>query len=153
MIPEQHRKKAAWVAIATAAIGGAEGLRTVAYLDPVSIPTACFGETLGVEMGQVYTVEQCKEMLGNRLEEFGRGVDSCTKVALPPYRKAALVSFAYNVGVANYCQSTLVRKLNAGDTVGACNELSKWTKARGITLPGLVTRREQERLMCMRELT
>lgn len=150
---DAKRKKAAWVGVAIAAIGGFEGLRTVAYLDPVSIPTACFGETLGVEMGQVYTVEQCKEMLGNRLEEFGRGVDSCTKVALPPYRKAALVSFAYNVGVANYCQSTLVRKLNAGDTVGACNELSKWTKARGITLPGLVTRREQERLMCMRELT
>ena len=153
MIPEQHRKKAAWVAIATAAVGGFEGLRTVAYRDPVGIPTACFGETLGVKMGQEYTVEQCRDMLGNRVEEFGRGVDGCTKVALPPVRKAALVSFAYNVGVQNYCGSTLVRKLNAGDTVGACNELSKWTKAKGITLPGLVKRREQERLMCMKELT
>ena len=63
MASEQAKKKAAWITIAVAAVGGFEGLRTVAYKDPVGIPTACFGETLGVEMGQEYTVEQCREMV------------------------------------------------------------------------------------------
>jgi lysozyme len=59
------------------------------------------------------------------------------------------VSFAYNVGGGNYCGSTLVRKLNAGDTAGACNELTRWTRAKGIVLPGLVKRREAERQLCL----
>jgi hypothetical protein len=32
---------------------------------------------------------------------------------------------------------------------GACDELLRWTKAKGITLPGLVKRREQERELCL----
>ena len=147
------KQRATWVAICVACTGTFEGLRTVAYRDPVGIPTVCFGETDGVKLGDKFTVEQCKDMLGERVLEFGRGVDRCTKPALPPTRKAALTSFAYNVGVEAYCGSTLVRKLNAGDTMGACNELLKWTKAKGITLPGLVKRREQERAMCMEGIT
>lgn len=144
-----QRKTAAWLSICVGCVAGAEGLRTVAYKDPVGIPTACFGETLNIKMGDKFTVEQCKEMLGTRVEEFGRGVDRCVTVALPPARKAALVSFSYNVGTDAFCRSTLVKKLNAGDTVAACNELMRWTTAKGIKLPGLVKRREQERDLCL----
>lgn len=154
MIPEQHRKKAAWVVVVTSMLFAEEGVRTVAYRDPVGIPTACVGETLGVRMGQTYTVEQCKDMLDTRLlTVFGPGVDRCIKHPLPPLRKAAYVSFEYNVGVDAFCNSTLARKENAGDVVGACDELLKWTKARGITLPGLVKRRQEEREMCLRSLS
>lgn len=152
MIPPQHRKKAAWLAICVGCVAGAEGVRTVAYKDPVGIPTACFGETQGVRMGQTYTLEQCQEMLGKRVEEFGRAVDSCVIVPVPPRRKAALVSFTYNVGKDAFCRSTLVVKLNAGDVRGACDQLLRWTTAKGIQLPGLVKRREQERELCLAEL-
>ena len=144
-----RKKTAAWLSICIGCVAGAEGLRTVAYKDPVGIPTVCFGETLGVKMGDAFTPEQCRQMLGSRVEEFGRGVDACVKVDLPPARKAALVSFAYNVGTDAFCKSTLVRKLNAGETVAACNELMRWTMAKGIKLPGLVKRREQERELCL----
>jgi lysozyme len=92
-------------------------------------------------------------MLAESLEIASRGVDSCVRTYLPDTRRAALVSFAYNVGVTNLCGSTLVRKLNAGDTRGACNELSRWTRAKGIELPGLIKRREAERQMCLEGLT
>ena len=151
MTPEQ-RKRASWVAICVACLVPFEGLRQVAYMDPVGIPTVCFGETRGVELGQGYTKEQCKEMLGNRVLEFGAAVDRCTPVPMPPERKAALVSFAYNVGVSSYCSSTLARLLNSGDPIGACNQLSRWTKAKGFELPGLVKRRELERQMCLKGL-
>jgi lysozyme len=52
------------------------------------------------------------------------------------------------VGTEAFCKSTLARKLNAGDPA-ACDELLRWTTAKGIQLPGLVKRREQERALCL----
>lgn len=145
------RKAVTWGAIAVSCVAGFEGLRTVAYRDPVGIPTVCFGETKGVKMGDRYTPEQCKDMLEERLIEFAAGVEKCTRVELPPHRKAAAVSFAYNVGTGAYCSSTFVRRLNAGEGAAACGELMKWTRAKGIELPGLVRRRKEEMALCQRE--
>jgi lysozyme len=145
-----NKMKAGAAAIALTLVTGFEGLRQYAYNDPVGIPTACFGETKGVKLGQHYTIEQCKAMLQSSLDIANTGVDSCTFVYLPDTRRAALVSFTYNVGVANYCNSTLVRKLNAGDVVGACHELPRWTYAKGIQLPGLVKRRAEEMAYCLK---
>ena len=154
MIPtsDKGKKRAAWVLIATTCVAGFEGLRQVAYRDPVGIPTACFGETHGIKMGQKFTLDECKGLLSDSLEIANNGVNSCTHVALPDNRRAALVSFTYNVGAGAYCRSTLVKKLNAGDAPGACNELSKFVYAKGVKLPGLVSRREQERQLCLKEL-
>jgi lysozyme len=132
-------------------VGGFEGLRTVAYLDPVGIPTVCFGETKGVKLGDRYTKEECKDMLKESLVEHERGMRKCLGRPddIPDLTYGAFLSFTYNVGVGAFCKSTMVRKANAGDLVGACNELPRWTKAKGITLPGLVTRREEEKQMCL----
>lgn len=141
-------KKTTWAAICIACVAGFEGLRTVAYRDPVGIPTICFGETRGVKLGQRTTAEECKDLLASRLTEFDAAIARCVKVPLPDARRAALVSFAYNVGTSAFCGSTLVKKLNAGDTFKACDELLRWTKAGGITLPGLVKRRQAEHNLC-----
>jgi lysozyme len=146
-------KRAGWCAIAVVCVAGFEGLRTSAYLDPVLIPTICYGETKGVRMGDRATVDECQGMLADSLEIANKQVDSCVRVPMPDTRRAALVSFAYNVGGGNLCSSTLVRKLNAGDTVGACNELPRWNRAKGFVLPGLTKRREAERQMCLQGLT
>jgi len=140
-------RTATWLAIATACVGAFEGLRTLAYRDPVGIPTVCFGETRGVVMGDRHTIEECKDMLGVSLIEFNAGVDSCIRAPLSDTRRAAVVSFAYNVGVGALCNSTFARRLNAGDP-DACDELLKWTKAGGVTWPGLVRRRQDERKLC-----
>ncbi|HTD03821.1 lysozyme [Undibacterium sp.] len=47
---------------------------------------------------------------------------------------------------------TMVRKLNAGDYAGACNELPRWVYAGGKILPGLVKRRAAEQELCLRGL-
>lgn len=152
MIPEQHRKKAAWCVIAVACVSGFEGLRQVAYNDPVGIPTICFGETQGVKLGQRRTLDECKDMLADSLDKANASVERCVKVPMSDKRHAALVSFTYNVGGDAFCGSTLVTKINSGNTIGACDELLRWTKAKGITLPGLVKRREQERKLCLEGL-
>lgn len=145
---KSSRKQAGWAVIAVGVVGSFEGLRQAAYRDPVGIPTVCFGETRGVKMGDRYTVDQCKDMLIVRLEEFNAGVDRCIRVPMSDQRRAAVVSFSYNVGTGALCSSTFARRLNAGDPK-ACDELLKWTKAKGITLPGLVRRRQEERKLCM----
>ena len=147
------KKATTWLAICVGCVASFEGLRTVAYRDPVGIPTVCFGETEGVRLGDSYSVEECRALLGDRVVAFGQAVDRCVTAELPPARKAALVSFAYNIGVSAFCGSTLVRKLNSGDVYGACNELPRWKNATRlgvrVELPGLVKRRQQERQLCL----
>lgn len=144
------KRASTWVAIVTSMLVVSEGVRQVAYRDPVGIPTVCIGETLNVKMGDRHTLAECKDMLATRLvRDFGPAVDRCVKAPMSTERKAALVSFAYNVGAGAFCKSTLVKRLNRNDP-NACDELLKWTRAAGIQLPGLVKRRKEERTMCMR---
>lgn len=147
MTPKRKKLSAGVLGILLVIVPASEGLRQYAYRDPVGIPTICFGETRGVKMGQHRSVAECKEMLIPRLEEFHAGVASCVRVPMSDKRTAAMVSFAYNVGVGAFCKSTLVRRLNEGHP-RACDELSKWNKAGGITLPGLTRRRQEERALC-----
>lgn len=149
-LPPRVARSAKIGALAIALVAGAEGLRTVAYRDPVGIPTICFGETRGVKIGDTATAADCRRMLADRLREFSREVDACLKARVPDETYVAFLSFAYNVGSAAFCRSTLARKANAGDLVGACDELPRWVYARGIRLPGLVKRRQEERALCLR---
>lgn len=129
---------------------GAEGMRQTAYQDPspAATWTICFGETKDVHPGDRRTRQQCRDMLGGRLLEFGAEVDRCTKVDLPPKRKAAMTDFAYNEGSDRYC-TYIAPKLNAGAVQEACDTLLHFTKAGGIEFPGLVKRRQQERALCL----
>lgn len=145
------KRNSALAAAVVALVGGFEGLRNYAYRDPVGIPTICFGETRGVRMGDYKSTAECKAMLGDRLVEFETGMVKCLKAPdkVPDPAYAAFLSFSYNVGTAAFCRSTLVRKVNAGDLRGGCDELLKWDKAAGIRLPGLTKRRQQERALCL----
>ena len=88
-------------------------------------------------------------LLGNKVNMFERQVKSCVKVPLAQYEYDAFVSLTYNIGGQAFCSSTLVKKLNAYDYEGACNEILKWDKFRGKPLPGLTKRRQQENKQCL----
>ena len=138
---------------ATLALAGAlatthEGLENKTYLDPVGIPTNCYGHTATAKIGQVKTTAECKKLLNEDLLIAIADVESRVKVELTIERRAALVDFVYNVGGTKFGSSTLLKKLNAGDPRGACAELSRWVYAGGVKLRGLVTRRAEERELC-----
>ena len=105
---------------------------------------------------QVYpdgiTMEQAEALLRADIESKAVDVESLLKVEVSQGEFDALVSFAFNVGNKAFCDSTLARKANAGDMPGACAELSRWTRAGGRELPGLVKRRAAERELCERGL-
>lgn len=136
-------------AILVALVPQFEGTVKKTYRDPIGIITACTGHT-GPElrMGQVFTDEQCTELTGDDLVTHAQGVQDCITEPLSDGELAADVSIAFNIGVNAFCNSTLARKQNAGDHAGACAEFSRWDKAGGKVLPGLVKRRAAERRLC-----
>lgn len=148
------KKGSAIAAAAIALVGSWEGLRTVSYRDVVGIPTVCFGETRGVKMGDRYTVDECKAMLGDALGDFEQGMRACLKNpdAIPAKSYVAFLSAAYNIGNRAFCNSSMARKANAGDLRGACDALMNWNKAGGRVVKGLTNRRAEERRICIEGL-
>lgn len=128
-----------------------EGLRTSAYLDPVGIPTICYGHTgPEVRLGLKYTVAQCDDILKQDIAKHRAGLSKCVRVPLNQNQWDGLTSFAFNVGVSRACGSTLVKKVNQQDFAGAAAEFPKWKYAGGRVLPGLVRRRADEAELFMR---
>lgn len=136
------------LSIAALLVSWYEGKENTAYRDPVGIVTICYGHTATAKLGQTHTDEECERLLQGDLGEAMAAVGQHVKVPLPVERRAALASFVYNVGEGAFRKSTLLRKLNQGDTAGACAELSRWVYAGGEVLPGLVKRRQTERELC-----
>ena len=140
-------------AFALAFLIGHEGMRYKTYLDTGGVPTVCGGLTGPmIKLGQYYTHEQCEEMTSERALQSWMEVDELVKVEIEPWTWAALTSFDYNVGKTQFKNSTLLKKLNAGDIKGACNQLSRWIYDNGKKLRGLVRRREAERQLCVGNL-
>lgn len=143
-------KRAVAVSIAgITAIAGYEGISLIAYKDPVGIPTICYGYTHNVFMGMTKTKEECVYLLQEEIDRFTKGVLALYSGPISQGELDAYVSFAYNVGLGAFQTSTLLKKLRAGDRIGACNELTRWVYAKGKKLPGLVARRDAERKTCL----
>ena len=129
-----------------------EGYVPWVHRDPIGRLAACYGhDDQTMTPGKRFTAAECQAMLDQDLLKHAQALD-CIKHPLTDGQKAAFVSFAFNVGNKALCDSTLARKANAGDMAGACAELSRWTRAGGRELPGLVKRRAAERELCERGL-
>lgn len=126
-----------------------EGKSNKAYLDPVSIITICYGQTKDVKLGQYKTDDECLESLADELVTHNSKMMVSIKVPISVKEHAAYLSFVYNVGNSAFDRSTLLRKLNVGNKVGACAELLRWDKAGGKTLKGLTLRRQAENKLCL----
>ena len=97
------------------------------------------------------TEREAADMLLATLARYVDGIDRYAQVPLTQNQFDALVSWAYNVGLEGARTSTLMRKLNAGDYVGAADQLMRWNKAGGREVRGLTRRREAERALFMTE--
>ncbi len=141
-------------AAAIALVGAWEGLRLTAYRDVVGVPTVCYGETLGVKLGDKHTQAECDAMLLASLQRHEAGMRKCLKRpdAIPAKSYVAFVSLTYNIGVGGFCRSTARKRLDAGDVRGGCNAAKWFNKAGGRTIRGLVNRRAAEHSLCLEGL-
>ncbi|WP_321158089.1 lysozyme [Providencia stuartii] len=127
-----------------------EGIEHKPYKDVVGVLTVCYGHT-GADIipTKTYSESECLALLEKDLSKVRKGVDPLIKVDINDNTRAAIYSFAYNVGTGAFARSTMLKKLNAGDINGACNELKRWTYAGGKEWKGLITRREIENAVCL----
>lgn len=70
--------------------------------------------------------------------------------AEPEGRLAAIVDFTFNLGAGRLQTSTLRRRINQRDWSSAAKELRRWVYGGGKALPGLVTRRDAEVALLLR---
>jgi lysozyme len=123
-----------------------EGLRLEAYMPtPNDVPTIGYGHTKTARMGMVITEVEAERLLRSDLQWSREAVNGYVEVPLSQEQYDALVSFVFNVGGSAFRRSTLLRKLNAYDYVGAADEFPRWNKQKGKVLRGLTNRRMYER--------
>lgn len=155
MNPTAKRTAVALVA-AVALAAPFEGLRNYAYLDPVGIPTICYGSIKGVKLGDYKDTATCQALLGAEMLERVHIVERCVP-GLPVNMLAAWASAIYNTGSNLVCDtrtSTAARMLKEGLWMDACRQLLRWDKAQIggmlVALPGLTRRRQAEMELCQR---
>ena len=120
------------------------------YADAVGVPTIGYGTTEGVKPGQTITPERALVKLLQHVDkDSAAAVRRCVTVPLFQHEFDAYVSLTYNVGSANFCNSTLVKLLNQGQYAQACEQILRWDRAGGRQLRGLTSRRQAERDTCM----
>lgn len=130
-----------------------EGFKAHPYRDPIGIPTIAYGATYYPDGRRVRLTdppisEQEGEMLLRyQVQSYADGIDRYAQVPLTQSQFDALTSWAYNVGLEAARKSTLMRRLNEGDYMGAANELLRWNRAGGRVWAGLTRRREAERAL------
>jgi lysozyme len=118
--------------------------RCIAYKCPAGVWTLGWGATVGIKPGMIWTRDEAEAALRRELATFEAGVVRLVTVPLNQNEYDALVSFAYNCGLGALQKSTILRKLNANDRIGAADAFGMWTKGGGRVLPGLVRRRKAE---------
>ena len=126
-----------------------EGFESTAYPDPGTGAdpwTSGYGTTRGVVPGMTVTEDEAEMMLRADLVGFERAVLSLLPLSFSQDEFDALVCFTYNVGPAALEESTLRKRLLAGEP--RCwvyqKELPRWNKGGSGVMEGLVRRRQAE---------
>jgi lysozyme len=133
-----------------ALIAEEEGLRLHAYRCPAGQWTIGWGETDGVHPGDTCTKEQADRWLCEDITDRAHQVREMCTVEPGRHELAALVSLAYNIGLAGLRRSTALRQHNAGNRQAAARAFALWNKARNprsgeLEVPdGLTARRARE---------
>jgi len=121
-----------------------EGCRLTSYTCAAGVLTIGYGSTgPHVTPGKTITQAEADALLLKDVARFEKGVDDLITVPLKQCQFDALVSFAFNCGNGALEESTLRKRLNAGEDPNtvAKEELPRWTN-KG--LAGLVRRRTAE---------
>ncbi|MBO6117388.1 MAG: lysozyme [Bacteroidales bacterium] len=124
-----------------------EGLRLTAY-KPVKTEknwTIGYGHCSPcIREGMMISQKLADEYLNEDLQKFEQGINAYN-LKVNQNQFDALVSFAFNVGLKNFANSTLLRKVKLGANNPAIrDEFMRWVYSGGNKLSGLERRRKAE---------
>ena len=126
-----------------------EGLKLQAYKDIAGIWTIGYGHIKDVVEGMIISIERATGLLKDDLKMTEDGVTKYIGNApTTPNQFAAMVALAFNIGLGNFRDSTVLRQHLAGNNDQAAQAFLMWDKAKvqGVLQPvaGLKRRREAE---------
>lgn len=131
-----------------------EGLYLRPYLCPAGVPTIGYGATFYEDGSKVtlkdppITKARAEELLKYHLRvSFLPNVIKLCPTIDTESTCAAILDFAFNLGVGNLKASTLRKRILARQWESVPPELKKWNKAGGKVLKGLTRRRESESVL------
>jgi lysozyme len=124
-----------------------EECRLVAYPDSKGVPTIGWGHTAGVKLGDTCTQQQADQWFFQDTQFAASEVSLLVHVPLTQNQFDALVSFVYNIGDTQFCDSTLLHLLNARQYQAAAAEFPKWEFCNRVPLAGLEARRLAEQAL------
>lgn len=126
------RQRIVIAALSLSAVGFVGILQREGYSDTAiiptkgDVPTVGFGTTGGVKMGDKTTPVAAAVRALQDASAYEGAIKNCVRVPLHQAEYDLYTHHAYNIGSNAFCGSTLVKKLNAGDYVGACNQILEW---------------------------
>jgi len=121
-----------------------EGFRSEPYPDNGQVAIGYGHCILPGEKFNDMNANLATELLYGDLAWAEKVVSGNVKVSLSQNQYDALCSFVYNVGSGSFEKSTLLKKLNGGDYVGAADEFKRWDGKGDLVIGGLVKRRAEE---------
>ena len=128
-----------------------EGFSSKPYLDTSKIPTIGYGTTYYENDSRVTMVDlpisqaRATEILTYKVQkEFLPGVRGLCPNLTTANQFAAVLSFAYNLGLGALEKSTLRINILANDMASAAQQFLKWDMGDGKVVPGLENRRLKE---------
>jgi lysozyme len=130
---------------------GFEGLSLVPYKCQAGISTIAYGSTF-YPSGKKVTMQDppislatASWMFRTIADRFAVDVDKMIKANINQNQFNAIVSLAYNIGLAGLAKSSLLKKVNANPSDPTItNSFMIWNKAGGKVLNGLTKRRTIE---------
>jgi lysozyme len=132
-------------------ITGFEGFSAVPYYCSARVPTIGYGNTYYPDGKRVtmkdkaITKKEAFDIFKYIADKFALTINKYLKKPVTQNQFNSLVSFAYNVGIAAFAGSTLLKKVNINPNDPSIKiEFNKWNKADGKTVKGLATRRNKE---------
>ena len=123
-----------------------EGYSSSPYLCPAQHWTIGYGAIWGLDGKRVtedhpdINKDQADQLLRRDVRKSEVAVLRLIKVPLEDGQFDSLCSFVFNLGSGSLQSSTLRRKINRGDYIGAADEFPRWVFAGGRKLKGLIKR-------------
>ncbi|OIN27385.1 lysozyme [Vibrio barjaei] len=140
-------------------IANEEGCRLKSYQCSANVWTVGLGHTQGVTQKTRLTDQQVAEYFVTDIATAQRVVNKHISQTPSQGEYDMMVSFVYNLGAGNFARSTLLKKFNQGDRVGACNEYLRWVFVNGKdcrleqnSCKGIAIRRKTEQKFCLSSL-
>ena len=128
-----------------------EGFSSSTYKDSAGKSTIGYGHLIKQKEVFTYlTEEEASDLLLKDVQVAVDAINDLVDRELTQNQFDALVLFVYNVGVAAFTSSTMLRLLQQGDFDNAANQFILWNKVhtpqgRFIEVAGLTARRTAER--------